>query len=809
MSVNTTVYGESTSWNRANVSNFTEPEMNYYYANFGDQSTYDSSFLQAGVDNGKISLNEPIDKSLSWCGLGNNSTFSQMECYNNKPWEDTDDPFRMINKDSRSVTNFAIFGKVATGGPINADPSSWYYSDTSSTKYASRARWSPEAETGTSSSTRNFNMGLRPVTQMPMRNCVMVPCVECVENIDSVLSSTHTVVMWDYLDTTSDYNYTNCPYILTVTMQTWGHLNENDVQNARSNRGWGLENPHIAVIDETDACKNQPFNTLVPGYKQSGSYQYYAMGDVNNISGLVIMGTLSSNANYMLLPHNTSSYNSQTRGNLVLPHPNGQLKYLLNTSTSSTASDRVLYYITYYDGFQEWVRRQIACFGLFFTDDEQTAKYGAFDDENMFLGTLDGNNIGNGDYSRGSANRDQKQWNWSTTNNSEYNPDVKPDIDPNTYETTSGFNSVLNAPEGFNKRYVLSATDVRQLNTDFFRALQSKPEDVDYINYSMSEFLTNDPITAIVSLKWFPFTVPSYGNATPIKLGNYQTTVSAPYYTGSGVEVYNLGSFDLHPHYGKSFLDYEPYSKTSVVIPYCGTVQLDHSIYMGTTVSIHLIVDIYTGACTAQIKSDGLVVDSISGVCSVDLPISGIDNATLEGQIYNASLNLKSSKITEGTTVVAGGLSVGSSALGLLSGSQGKRIKSGLETVSALTSAIEGVNQSTKNLSQSKYDLSHVQIPFKSVGAQTGLSNAKFEQFCRVLLYRPVFLNGAQDLATWYDTAEAQSYAKTVGYATVKSGTLGSFTGFTVCSNADLSGIPATDTEKEQILNLLKSGVYM
>lgn len=808
MSVNTAIYGESTTWNRISSSNFTDPEMNYYYANFGDQSSYNNASLKAGVDNGRISLNEPIDKSLSWCGLGSNSTFSQMECYNNKSWEDADDPFRMINKDSRTVTNFAIFGVTFPWTLANPTVSNWYYADTSSTTYASRARWSPEAEDGTSSTTGNFNMGLKPVTQIPMRNCICVPFIQCVENIDAVLSSSHNVLMWDYLDPNSDYNYTNCPYILHVTMQMWGHISDNDTGNARTNRLTAAENQHIAVLDATDACKGQPYNTLVPAFKQEETYQYYAMGYSLGINGLVIMGTLSSNNLYMLLPH-SNNYNRQTRGNLVLPHPNGQLKYLLNTSTSSTASDRVLYYVTYYDGFQEWVRHQLACFGLFFTDDEQTAQYGAFDDENMFLGILDGNNIGNGDYSSGSRNRDQKQWNWSTTNNSEYNPNVKPDIDPNTYETTSGFNSVLNAPEGFNKRYVLSATDVRQLNTDFFRALQSKPEDVDYINYSMSEFLTNDPITAIVSLKWFPFTVPSYGNATPIKLGNYQTTVSAPYYTGSGVEVYNLGSFDLHPHYGKSFLDYEPYSKTSVVIPYCGTVQLDHSIYMGTTVSIHLIVDIYTGACTAQIKSDGLVVDSISGVCSVDLPISGIDNATLEGQIYNASLNLKSSKITEGTTVVAGGLSVGSSALGLLSGSQGKRIKSGLETVSALTSAIEGVNQSTKNLSQSKYDLSHVQIPFKSVGAQTGLSNAKFEQFCRVLLYRPVFLNGAQDLATWYDTAEAQSYAKTVGYATVKSGTLGSFTGFTVCSNADLSGIPATDTEKEQILNLLKSGVYM
>lgn len=798
MSINTSVYGAKENWSIVGTQYESGSEDNFYLADFGTDGEYDHSTLKAGIDNGKIALNEPIDKTVGWCGLGDKSTFSNIEYYNRK----TGDNFQMFNKDERTVTNFALFQRMTTWALASPLVGTWYYADTSNTKNGSRARWSPDALNGTTSSDSNFNLGLKPFAQIPVKNCVLVPVVHVKSTVTDVSSSTvRKAYLWDYLNENNSVNFNSHPYILNVGFQMWGK-NTGD-EGTRSNR---IINSFIAVTDEITAGEGQPVDVSVPAVLQGKSTHYYAFGknygtyQSDPSEFFTVMGLISGNTNFMAIP-SSNSIIRQAGASMVLPHPNGIM--------SEPVSGNRIYYIEYYSGLQEWIREQLACFGLFFTDDRATAESGALDSENMFLGILDGNNIGNGQYSSGSRNRDQKQWAWSSTNNSDYSPDIKPDIDPNTYENTSGFNSVLNAPEGFNKRYVLSATDVRQLNTDFFKALQSKPDDIDYINYSMSEFLTNDPISAIVSLKWFPFTVPSYGNATPIKLGNYQTTVSAPYYTGSGVEVYNLGSFELHPHYGKSFLDYEPYSKTSVVIPYCGTVQLDHSIYMGTTVSIHLIVDIYTGACTAQIKSDGLVVDSISGVCSVDLPISGIDNATLEGQIYNASLNLKSSKITEGTTVVAGGLSVGSSALGLLSGSQAKRIKSGLDTASALNSAIEGVNQSTKNLSQSKFDLSHVQIPFKSVGAQTGLSNAKFEQFCRVLLYRPVFLNGAQDLATWYDTAEAQNYAKTVGYATVKSGTLGSFTGFTVCSNADLSGIPATDTEKEQILNLLKSGVYM
>lgn len=807
MSVNTSIYGTPEEWSVANLGvtqNHADRKDSFLTAHFGGGG----NTLENGYGYG-INLNTPIDKSISYCGLGSFSSWSKIEYYKrNRELE-------LIGKDNRSVTNFSFNQavKVATMTGI------WYSENTSwsSSRYGSRCRFAPNAIN--SSSQENYNNGFIPIVQIPIKNCVLVPIFRAAKQINTDGTTTGmdvaTVTCWDYYSTTATRNHNTHPYILGIGFLFYTKTTDSATQRS------GVSSSLSAILDELALYKNVPVDLQRPDQNVlSGGYSYcwnvpqssfsykHIFGYVNNGAGSV------SNA----IDYRVNDLPSSTRTDLlkavaVFPHERAVFsdEWAVNTTTYAR-----YYYLQYYDNgpednLREWVRKQLACFGLFFTDvSAAVAQSGAFDSDDMFLGILDDNNIGQGVYTSGEDNRNQKQWEWETTNDSDYDPSGGGgDTDPNTYSQTSGFNSVLNAPEGFNKRYVLSASDVRQLNTDFFKALQSKPDDVDYINFSMSEFLTNDPINAIVSLKWFPFTVPSYGASTPIKLGNYQTTVSAPYYTGSGVEVYNLGSFKLFPYFGNSFLDYEPYSKTSVVIPYCGTVQIDHSIYMGTTVSIHLIVDIYTGACTAQIKSDGLVVDSVSGVCSVDLPISGIDNATLEGQIYNASLNLKSSKISEGTTVVSGGLSVGSSALGFLSGSQAKRFKSGLETASALTSAIEGVNQSTKNLSQSKYDISHVQIPFKSVGAQTGLSNAKFEQFCRVLLYRPIFLNGAQDVATWYDTAEAKSYAKTVGYATVKSGNLGSFTGFTVCSNADLSGIPATDTEKEQILNLLKSGVYM
>lgn len=811
MSVNQSVYGNSADWVKIGSMSETDRDKLFLMANFGD----DTSTLHDGVVKGKLEYDEPIDKSLSWCGLGNESTYSRVE-YWNKVFNEYTDPstgkvikFEKYKSENRLITNFAWI----YNSDISPNLGVVKYSRTDG-KIADRGgfnRWSPEPAFFNNQANGNCNSNLKPITQIPVQNCVLVPVLRVRDDLTTTTAG-KTVYLWDYLNTNNAVNYTNNPYITSIGVRVYTYLDSN--QTTRANYLSSTSNPSgITVLDELNYQEGEPIFYDVPGVKMGLIYSYSANYFGSKAIDRVIFGTVTQGAGSNISSDSVQLVNATQSGNggienraqiiPVLPHPDAQWTDPITSNLNTR-----IYYITYYDGLKEWIRHQIACFGLFFTDDQATAESGALDSDNMLLGTLvDG--VGHGDYTSGEANRSQPQWDWKTTNDSTYDPKNPPRIDPNQYDDTSGFNNLLNAPRGFNARYVLTPTDIRDLNTDFFQALNSKPDDIDYINYSMSEFLTNDPLNAIVSLKWFPFTVPSYGAETPIKLGNYNTTVTAKQYVGSGVEVYNIGEFDLFPFFGGSFLDYEPYSKTSLVIPYCGTVQLDHSIYMDTHVSVFLNVDIYTGACTAYIKSNGLVVDSVSGVCSVDMPITGIDNATLEGQIYNASLNLKSSKISEGTTIAGAGLDVGTSALGLSKKGVSRKIMSGLATAEALIGAVESVNQSTKNLAQNEYNVSHVQIPMKTVGAQSGLSNAKQEQFCRVLLQRPIFINGSQSLATWYGSGDSSVYAHTVGYACLKMGKLSDFTGFTVCSNADLSGITATDAEKEQILRLLQSGVYV
>lgn len=787
MAVNQEIYGNPNDWVRISGVDFTNHDMNYYYANFGDQSSYNVSSLKAGVDNSKISLNTPIDKSLSWCGLGNFSTFSNMECYNNKLWEVSEDPFKMINKDSRNVTNFALLGVTFPWSLANPTPSSWYYADTSNTTYASRARWSPEAGDGTSSTTGNFNMGLKPVTQIPMRNCICVPYIQCVENIDAILSSSHHVLMWDYLDPNSDYNYTNCPYILHVSMQMWGHINDNDTGNERTNRLVYTENQHIVILDATDACKGQPYNTLVPAFKQEETYQYYAMGYSLGINGLIIMGTVSSNNLYMLLPHSDGS-NRQARGNLVLPHPNGQLKYLHNSSTSSSAVDRVLYYVEYYDGFQEWVRRQIACFGLFFTDDEQTAKYGDFDDENMFLGTLDSNLIGNGDYTHGSDNRSQPQWNWATTNQSPYIPQESGG-GGEPYGDTTNF---IKAGSGINPGGKWYADSNLGVWNGLLAWCNNLPVDGDD-KLNLTQFYGQNPIDCIIEAKYIfvnDYTFgKTMGESGPITLGSYNNggVNSYPFSTSHPVE-FDCGYVDITRPW-EDFRDYDPYTTISLILPFSDSIDLPTDIFMGHRCNLTEVIDPLTGDLIYYVFVDNVLYTSLTGNCAMDLSINGLETATYAQTRFSLQTQATVAKFNAIASLI-GGASGASIAANLIN------------PVGAAFQGLGGlVNMASGKYQSDRYETQMSRTAPPPAKIQKASSNVQWGSMPvpHIVVASPLMVDGYTDA----------NYKEQTGFATYKVGKIGDEKGYVVCSSLNPSGLNCSKEETEMIVQALTQGIYI
>ena len=58
-------------------------------------------------------------------------------------------------------------------------------------------------------------------------------------------------------------------------------------------------------------------------------------------------------------------------------------------------------------------------------------------------------------------------------------------------------------------------------------------------------------------------------------------------------------------------------------------------------------------------------------------------------------------------------------------------------------------------------------------------------------------------------TAEYQRYVDMFGLPSMKSGSVGSFTGFLKCQSVKVNSPKATEAEKEKIKQMLLSGVYI
>lgn len=462
-----------------------------------------------------------------------------------------------------------------------------------------------------------------------------------------------------------------------------------------------------------------------------------------------------------------------------------------------------------FDLASDWVQRAAASYGCFFTDRTSYAQTLAYASANMRLGTIDEDGLCHGDYTTGDDNRDQPQYSWLSTNESTYNPATP--IDPNTYSNATTFNTIGNLAS-MHKRYVLNAVGVGALMTDLWTIsndfITNPTQDVTYEDKVIDNFLTNNPIDCIVSLERYPLNPIPRGDTLlrNIKYGRI-TGQAAGYIMPYTSMQYDFQSIEIWPRFGNCFLDYSPYTRLELYIPFCGTTELDPSDFINRNLSVRMYIDFTTGTCTAYILSNSMVVKSVNGECSIKIPVSGIDTTTMQSQIQNAIIQERKAygqaaglQYTDMThlgakyTPLAGLYDTKSHGFG------GKD----------LSDSIYGKKAAGKiwDLAGAQYNLEHQVAPIHQIGGATAATSWAIDLQCRLLIYSPTgeavaYKKGLPVLA------DLTQYAHLNGFAMLADDTLSKYHGFTVITSIDLSGISATDTEQAQIMQLLTSGVYL
>lgn len=258
-----------------------------------------------------------------------------------------------------------------------------------------------------------------------------------------------------------------------------------------------------------------------------------------------------------------------------------------------------------------------------------------------------------------------------------------------------------------------------------------------------------DPMDAILGLSIVPVAVPN-GSEKEVKVGNISTGVSMTVASSQYVEV-DCGTLNVQEFWG-AYLDYDPYTKAEIYLPYIGTHALAVDDIMGKPVHVVYHVDVLSGACCAYVQCGGTVLYTFIGQCSSSIPITG-DNWT---NVINGAISIAGSI---GSMVATGGASA-PMAIGNIASTAVNTMKPTVEKSGAMggTGGMMGV-----------------QTPY-------------------LILTRP-----RQALPARQNTF--------TGYPSFITEQLSTLSGYTEVFKIHLENVPATEQELSEIETLLKAGV--
>lgn len=204
-----------------------------------------------------------------------------------------------------------------------------------------------------------------------------------------------------------------------------------------------------------------------------------------------------------------------------------------------------------------------------------------------------------------------------------------------------------------------------------------------------------------------------------------------------------------------SFLDYEPHTDITLYVPFCGTIKIDPSVLYNKGISIITYCDVITGLLSVDVvltDTDGreYIYTTLQGNCGIDMPIIGVGS--------NAG---------QAITKIAGGIA------GLVNGQN---------PVGNIFKTMEGLNGVDKSTPVGRYSNANMAPYFAPRQA--------FLMFC---VPKP---------------ANPNKFITLYGGESNVSGPLSQFKGYLEVSAVDLGTTTATEAEKEEIIRLMKAGVF-
>ena len=282
--------------------------------------------------------------------------------------------------------------------------------------------------------------------------------------------------------------------------------------------------------------------------------------------------------------------------------------------------------------------------------------------------------------------------------------------------------------------------------------------------FSLDNFkkMLNNPMDCILGLTIIPVNVP-HGSAREITVGNIVTTVSCDICPTQYVKV-DCGTFTFNRHdMTNSYLDYAPYSKCYLYLPFIGVQEINIDDFMQSTMHVVYHVDILTGAMFCYVMRNNSVMYTYMGQCAENVPLSSSSYSNTIGSIMSAAASI----VGVASVAATGGASAPVAA-GLLAGAS-------TSTANAVTSLKPSVAHSG------------------SIGGGAGIMGVNY----------PYLIFNTPHISI---PSQQRHYT---GYPSNQIVKLSALSGFNVIQAINLSVSGANDSEMNEIESMLKGGVIL
>ena len=283
--------------------------------------------------------------------------------------------------------------------------------------------------------------------------------------------------------------------------------------------------------------------------------------------------------------------------------------------------------------------------------------------------------------------------------------------------------------------------------------------------------LFNDPMDCILGLSVVPVAVPTSG-AREITIGNLVTTVSMNVASQHYIEV-NCGSVNFTRRFFGSYLDFEPYTKMALFVPYSGVHSVNADDIIGRNVSLVYHIDILTGSLVAFLKCGNSVLYEFNGACASNIPVNSLNYASTIENAIRIAVNI-------GTTVATAGAAAPAIAAG--------------ETVNTAAGIARGISLAGST-AEGAISMKPGIDRAGSLGGTTGLMGNQIPYF---IITRPRLCKPAnQDFFEGYPSFIQNTIGGLIGK------------GFTSFTDVIIAGQYLTDAECAELETILKGGVYL